>query len=67
MRKDSAHARNHDLSAAAEILANGTYLKIGTSVKTSSEDFCYVERVKSENPAHALKAYEAWWYSSTHS
>ena len=25
MREDSAHARNHDLSAAAEIFANGTY------------------------------------------
>jgi hypothetical protein len=25
MREDSAHARNHDLSAAAEILANGTH------------------------------------------
>jgi hypothetical protein len=25
MRKDSAHARNHDLSAAAEIFTNCTY------------------------------------------
>jgi hypothetical protein len=25
MREDSAHAQNHDLSAAAEIFANGTY------------------------------------------
>jgi hypothetical protein len=25
MREDSAHARNHDLSAAAEIFAKGTY------------------------------------------
>ena len=25
MREDNAHAPNHDLSAAAEIFANGTY------------------------------------------
>jgi hypothetical protein len=25
MREDSAHARNHDLNAAAEIFANGSY------------------------------------------
>jgi hypothetical protein len=25
MREDSAHARNHDLSAAAKIFAKGTY------------------------------------------
>jgi hypothetical protein len=25
MREESAHARNYDLSAAAEIFANGTY------------------------------------------
>jgi hypothetical protein len=41
MMEDSTHARNHDLSAAAEIFANGTYFP---NTLRSLEEDVFVEQ-----------------------